>query len=418
MEPSPVTSRAAKLIVVVAALGYFVDIYDLLLFGIVRVPSLLDLGGFASREAPGAAEFLLREGTFLLNAQMLGLLVGGVLWGVLGDRRGRKSVLFGSIVLYSLANLANAFVTSVPQYAILRFIAGVGLAGELGAGITLVSETMHRSKRGLGTMTVAGFGVLGAVVAALVGDLLPWRWAYAVGGVLGLMLLLLRVGVIESGMFAAAKASDVRLGAFGALFSSGDRLRRYLACIAVGLPIWVAIGLFVTFAPELAQETGVTGPVSAGTAILFCYLGLSLGDFSSGAISQRLRSRKRVILGFALTLFALMVVYAFARGLSPAALYALCLAMGFFAGYWALFVTNASEQFGTNLRATATTTVPNFVRGAVVPMTLGMNALREPLGLPFAALTVGAVCTALVLVALAVLPERFDADLDYTEELS
>jgi MFS family permease len=395
--------------VIVAALGYFVDIYDLLLFGIVRVPSLESLGV--------AGGDVRRVGVLLLNSQMLGLLAGGLLWGVLGDLRGRKSVLFGSIVLYSLANLANAAVTSIPMYAVFRFVAGVGLAGELGAGVTLVSELLHRERRGLGTMVIAGFGVLGAVAASLVGDLLPWRWAYVVGGCLGLALLALRVGVFESGMFETARGTEVRRGAFHALFTSGDRARRYLACVLVGLPIWYAVGLLVLLAPEFARVLGVGEGVTAGRAILFCYLGLSAGDFSSGAVSQWLRSRRKAMLGFILALQAVVLVYLLGRGFSPAAFYGLCFGIGFFAGYWAVFMANASEQFGTNLRATVTTTVPNFVRGSVVPITLVFEALVGALGEASAALVVGLVCTALALGALALLPERFDADLDFVEHV-
>ncbi len=400
---------AARLAVIVAALGYFVDIYDLLLFGIVRVPSLQDLGV--------AADDVRRVGVLLLNSQMLGLLVGGLVWGVLGDLRGRKSVLFGSILIYSAANLANALVTDVPTYAALRFVAGIGLAGELGAGVTLVSELLERERRGLGTMVIAGFGTLGAVAASLVGDLLPWRWAYVVGGCLGLALLALRVGVFESGMFASARGAGVRRGVFWALFTSAERARRYVACVLVGLPIWFTVGLLVLLAPEFAAALGVEGAVTAGRAILFCYLGLSAGDFTSGAVSQGLRSRKRAMLFFILALQAVVLVYLLGRGMSADVFYGLCFGLGFFAGYWAVFMANASEQFGTNLRATVTTTVPNFVRGAVVPITLGFEALVGPLGEAGAALLVGGVCTALALSALALLPERFDADLDFVEEI-
>ncbi|HYE95176.1 MAG TPA: hypothetical protein VD962_03135, partial [Rubricoccaceae bacterium] len=244
-----------------------------------------------------------------------------------------------------------------------------------------------------------------------------WRWAYVVGGCLGLALLALRVGVFESGMFEAARGAEVRRGAFHALFTSADRARRYVACVLVGLPIWYAVGLLVLLAPEFARALGVGEGVTAGRAILFCYLGLSIGDFTSGAVSQAMRSRRRAMLGFILALQAVVLIYLLGRGYPPPVFYALCFGIGFFAGYWAVFMANASEQFGTNLRATVTTTVPNFVRGAVVPITLAFEALAGSLGVPGAALAVGAVCTALALGALAVLPERFHADLDYVEQI-
>ena len=414
VAPPPPMSKATRNVVIVAALGYFVDVYDLLLFGIVRKPSLEALGF--------TGDALLREGAFLINVQMAGILLGGILWGVLGDLRGRRGVLFGSILLYSLANVANGFVTDIPTYAVLRFVAGIGLAGELGAGVTLVSEMMHREHRGLGTMAIAAFGMLGAVAAGLVGDMFDWRTAYFVGGGLGLMLLFLRMGVMESGMFETAKGAGARRGAFFSLFTSGARAKRYLACIGVGLPVWYTIGLLVFFAPEIARELGVRGEVTGGRAVLFCYVGLAPGDILSGWLSQRLRSRKRAMLAFIVLLFAVAVVYLTSRGLSAAAIYGLCVALGFFAGYWAVFMANASEQFGTNLRATVTTTVPNFVRGAVVPITTVFLALTAAGGAfaltrPTAALAIGAVCTAIALVSLYALPERFDADLDYVEHV-
>lgn len=406
----PVPSRrSVTLLVAVAALGYFVDIYDLLLFGIVRTPSLTDLG-YTGAE-------LTRHGIFLLNMQMAGMLVGGILWGVLGDRRGRLSVLFGSIFLYSVANIANGLVTSLEAYAVLRVVAGIGLAGELGAGVTLVAESMSRENRGYGTMVIAGFGVLGAVAASLVGDFFTWRIAYFVGGGLGLALLVLRVGAYESGMFEQIRATDVRKGAFHYLFLDPARALKYLACILLGVPIWYAIGILIILSPEFAPVLEVQGTVTASRAILFAYVGLSAGDFLSGFLSQVFRSRKKVLLAFILGLQAVTAWYLVARGLSAAGFYALCTAIGVAAGYWALFVTNASEQFGTNLRATVTTTVPNFVRGAVVPITLSFEALARQTGLVTSALVVGAVCTLLALVSLAFLRESFGRDLNYVEPL-
>ena len=175
-EVSGATRRAVSLAVLVAALGYFVDIYDLILFGAVRGPSLQALG-FSPADVQD-------KGILLLQLQMGGMLVGGILWGIIGDRRGRLSVLFGSIILYSIANLVNGTVDTLTGYAICRVIAGIGLAGELGAGITLVSELMDKERRGLGTTIVAATGILGGVVAGIVGGAVPgipavdWRTAY------------------------------------------------------------------------------------------------------------------------------------------------------------------------------------------------------------------------------------------------
>jgi predicted MFS family arabinose efflux permease len=395
--------------VIVAALGYFVDIYDLILFSIVRVSSLKALG------VEGQA--LFDQGVRLLNLQMMGMLLGGVLWGVLGDKRGRLSVLFGSILMYSVANLLNGFVQNVEQYGWLRFVAGIGLAGELGAGITLVSEVLPTAKRGYGTTLVAAVGISGAILAANVAEVFDWRTAYLIGGGLGLALLFLRVSVFESHLFSQAKEQVQNRGNFFALFSSALRFRRYLACIFIGVPIWFVIGILITFSPEFAREQGLAEAVSPGRAVMFAYSGLAMGDLASGLVSQLLRSRRRVVLAFLGMTAVFVGWYLFGGFASAAALYALCLALGFGAGYWAVFVTIGAEQFGTNLRATVTTSVPNFVRGSVVPLTLAFTALKGSMGMIGAAAMVGFFSLVASLVALWSLEETFAKDLSYFEEL-
>jgi putative MFS transporter len=400
-------ARAVYLTVLVAALGYFVDIYDLLLFLVVRRASLLGLG------VP--ADQLLEKGVLLFNCQMAGMLIGGIVWGILGDKRGRLSVLFGSIILYSLANIANGLVRDLTGYEVVRFIAGFGLAGELGAGITLVSEVMSRHGRGYGTSIVAAVGICGAVVGALVGDRVSWRTAYFIGGGLGLALLVLRLGVMESRLFRQALQKSARRGTIAALFSPPSRLRRYLSVIAVGLPIWFVVGVLVGLAPELGRAMGMTTPPATSRAVLFCYAGLAVGDLASGVASQLLRSRKKIVAAFIAATALMMVIYFTVGGRSLVTFYAACAGLGLATGYWAVFVTVASEQFGTNLRATATTTAPNFVRGAVVPITSGFLALKPHLGLLPAAAAVGGVTLAIALLALAGLEETFGKDLDYLE---
>ena len=387
--------------VVVGALGYFVDIYDLVLFSIVRVASLRDLGV--------AEDDLLGVGVTLLNAQMVGMLLGGLAWGLLGDKRGRRSVLFGSILLYSLANLANAFVTDVWQYAALRFVAGVGLAGELGAAVTLVAESMPIERRAYGTAVVAAVGILGAVAAALVGAAFPWQVAYIVGGVMGLALLAARMRLRESPMWARGRGGgDLRV------LLRGGRLGRYARVVLVGVPIWFVIGILVTFAPELSRELGVRGDVTAGMAVLWCYSGAALGDLASGVMSQRW-GRRRVMLLFLGATALLTLAYAFLAGASTVAFYGVCFALGCAVGYWAVFATNAAEQFGTDVRATVATTAPNLVRGAVVPITLAFTALIPLAGRVQAALLVGAASVVVALLALWGMPETRGKDLDYQE---
>jgi len=400
--------KVFSLPVIVAALGYFVDIYDLVLFSIVRVPSLKALG-LEGQE-------LIDQGVFLLNMQMAGMLLGGILWGVLGDRKGRLKIMFASIFLYSVANLANAAVTSLPAYAILRFVAGVGLAGELGAGITLVAEVLHKSVRGYGTMIVASVGVSGAILANLVARTFDWRTAFVIGGVLGLLLLITRISVAESGMFRQMETASVSKGNFLALFTDRSRFARYLNSIMIGLPSWFVVGVLITFSPEFARALGVQGTISAGNAVMYCYIGLVAGDLASGLLSQWFRSRKKVVLLFLLLTLAAVAVYFTAHGVGAATFYAICGALGFGIGYWAIFVTVAAEQFGTNLRATVATTVPNFVRGMTVPITMLFQLFRQPFGLEGGALAVGTLCLAIALVSLWQLEETFHKDLDYFEE--
>ncbi|HJU83395.1 MAG TPA: MFS transporter [Holophagaceae bacterium] len=407
MTTRPSFRSALTLTVLVGALGYFVDIFDLLLFPIVKTPSLVALG------VPSAQ--LLSVGARLLAWQMNGMLAGGILWGVLGDKRGRLSVLFGSIALYSLANIANAFVTSVPMYEALRFIAGLGLAGELGAAITLVSETLPKETRGYGSSIVAGVGITGAVVAAAVGKLFTWKVAYLVGGGLGLALLALRVGIAESGMFQQARSQEVSRGNFLLLFTGRDRFLRFLRCILVGLPVWFVVGILVVNAESFAPALGVHGKVENGFAVACCYAGGALGDMAAGAVSQMLHSRRRAIAGYLTLSLAAITAFLLLRGLSATAFYGLCALLGFSFGYWALIITVASEQFGTNLRATVTTTVPNFIRGSLTPMTWVFLALNTRFGILPAAAALGAGILLLAFLSLRGMEESFGRDLDFLE---
>ncbi len=394
--------------VIVAALGYFVDIYDLLLFSIVRRPSMIDLGTPESD--------LVSEGILLLNMQMAGLLLGGIIWGILGDKKGRLSVLFGSILMYSLANLANGFVQNIEQYAVLRFIAGIGLAGELGAGITLVAEVLPKEKRGYGTTLIATVGMLGAVVAYFVASSFDWRVAYFIGGGMGLGLLLLRVGVFESGVYGKIKNADIAKGNFFMLFTNKIRMKRYLACIFIGIPIWFVVGILITFSPEFAKVLGVSGEIVAGRAVMFCYIGLALGDLCSGLLSQLLKVRKKVVLLFVVLCMMGVTTYLTMPFKNNVYFYGICMFLGFSSGYWAIFVTMAAEQFGTNLRATVTTTVPNFIRGTVIPLTMMFEFLRYALGnMILSAAITGVVVFAITLFAYTGLKETFNSDLDFIE---
>lgn len=415
MHSSPSTSSGNRqqgifsVAVLVAALGYFVDIYDLLLFGIIRIPSLRDLGL--------DAEAVKVEGEAVLMWQMGGLLLGGIIWGVMGDKKGRLSVLFGSILLYSLANIANGFVQNVEQYKIIRFIAGLGLAGELGAGITLVSELTPKEKRGVATSLVAGIGLTGAIVAFIMKENFDWRTCYFIGGGLGLLLLVLRISVFESGMYHETKKAGVVRGSFWMLFSNGDRLKRYILGIVIGLPTWFVIGVLVTFADEFAKVMGVQGSVDPGKAIMYAYAGISVGDIAIGLISQQMRSRKKALyLFYAITAVFMVLFFTVLKGGSTSALYWICAGLGFGTGFWAIFVTMAAEQFGTNLRATAATTIPNMVRGMLTVMILPLFQFFRNLTDYYTGGWITAAIIMAITVAAAVMSrETFNKDLNYVE---
>lgn len=407
MEKQTLPSRAVTAAVIVAALGYFVDIYDLILFGIVRNPSLKDLG------ITGTA--LTELGGLLISIQMIGMLIGGILWGVLGDKKGRLSVLFGSILMYSVANIANAYVDTVEWYGFWRFIAGIGLAGELGAGITLVSELMHRERRGYGTTIVATVGLIGAVVAYAVSAEFGWRNAYIVGGCMGLALLVLRITVYESGMFSAVKEKPVQRGNFFSLFTNWERFVRYLRCVLIGVPLWFVVGILVINANEFAGSFGIKPLPEAGKAVMFCYIGLAIGDIACGLISQMLASRKKAVFIFLCLEVATIAFYLSGLVSSADMFYATCGLLGVASGYWAVFVTIASEQFGTNIRATVTTTVPNFVRGTLSPLTALFLALYKPWGVTLTGALMGAAVVGIAFVALGGMKETFGKDLDYLE---
>ncbi len=409
MNQNSTTKQLLKLPVIVVALGYLVDMYDLFLFSVVRVPSLKALGV--------ADDKLLPEGVFLLNMQLAGLLIGGVLWGIMGDKKGRLSVLFGSIILYSLANMANGLVQTLPQYAALRFIAGVGLAGELGAGITLVAELLPQKLRGYGAVIVSTMGVLGGILAYFVADLFEWRISYFVGGGLGLLLLILRINVFESGLFLKIKSEKIDRGDIMMIFGNGKRLKKYFLAIVAGMPIWFVVGVLVTFSPEFGKAHGLLHAIIAGKAVMLSFLGQTFGNLACGVLSQRLQSRKKAIAIFMLLSFGTMLVYLLAPIGSTLLFYVIIAIIGFFNGYWTLFVMMAAELFGTNIRATVATSIPNFVRGSAIPLTSAFAFLKTntSLGVNNAAVTIATITVVVAMSALYFLEETFSKDMNYVE---
>jgi MFS transporter, putative metabolite:H+ symporter len=397
--------------VIVAALGYFVDIYDLLLFGIIRVPSLMSMNLSEAQ--------VLTEGESILQWQMFGLLIGGIIWGVMGDKKGRLSVLFGSIILYSLANIANGFVENADQYKVIRFIAGLGLAGELGAGITLVSELTPKEKRGIATSLVAGIGLTGAVVAFIMKQNFHWRTCYFIGGGLGLLLLILRISVFESGMFYETKKLNVQRGNFFMLFTNADRFKRYLLGILIGLPTWFVIGVLVSFSGDFGKHMGIKEAIDPGKAIMYAYAAISIGDVLIGFVSQWLKSRKKALfLFYAITALFIVLFFTVLKNGTANSLYWICAGLGFGTGFWAIFVTMGAEQFGTNLRATAATTIPNMVRGLLAIFILPLfKWLRNIDGVGYVN---GGIIAAIIIMCITIAAalftkETFNKDLNFTE---
>ncbi len=406
------SSSIFTIAVLVAALGYFVDIYDLLLFNIVRVDSLTELGLSAAQ--------VKTQGEFIISIQMMGLLIGGIIWGIMGDKKGRLSVLFGSIILYSLANIVNGFVQTPNQYALTRFIAGIGLAGELGAGITLVTELVCKEKRGLSTSLVAGIGLLGAVAAFFVSQNFNWRICYFIGGGLGFCLLILRISVFESSMFTNTKQSGVSRGNFFMFFTNILRFKKYICAILIGLPTWYVIGILVAFSNNFAIEFGITETVLPKISTMYAYVFISVADLLAGFVSQWFRSRKKALYIFYILTIISIIFYFNQQNGTAAGMYVICAAMGFGTGFWAIFVTMAAEQFGTNLRATAATTVPNMVRGALPILFLlfkWLQGLFADLSHPYitAGWVTGVIVMAIAVIAAYFTEETFGKDLNYTE---
>jgi MFS transporter, putative metabolite:H+ symporter len=404
------STKYFNIVVIVAALGYFVDIYDLILFGIVKNPSLIDLG-ITSKDA------LFNQGNFLLSMQMAGMLIGGIIWGILGDKRGRLSTLFFTILLYSVANITNGFAQNIQQYAVLRFFSGFGLAGELGVGVTLVSEVMSKETRGMGASIVSGVGIAGAALAFLVAEKFEWRTAYWTGGGLGLVLLFLRIAVYESGMYAKTKTEEVRKGDFFSLFTDKRRFRKFIFCILLAVPTWYTVSVLAINAPSFAQDAlKITGTIKGSTSVMLHYIGASLGSFLFGFLSMKLASRKKAIIIAITSIAILTAVYFSLFGATPALFYTTLFLLGIpMGGLWAVFITSASEQFGTNLRATVTTSAPNFVRGATILITFMLGAFTPITGLWLSGVIVGVIFIGVAFVSAFLTEETWGKELDYLE---
>ena len=393
--------------VLVAALGYFVDIYDLLLFAFIRISSLKSFGFTQDQSAA--------IGLNIISYQMAGLLIGGIIWGVIGDKKGRMSVLFGSIIIYSLANIANGLAHTITQYSVCRFIAGIGLAGELGAGVTLVCELISKEKRGYATSFIAGVGLTGAILAYFISKAFDWRVCYYIGGGLGLSLLCLRFTVYESGMFTHEKKEQIQHGNFFMFFNNYNRFKRYMLGICVGLPIWYIMGILVQLSDKFGKQFGIKEDISPGKVMVYMYVAISVADFLSGILSQLLKSRKKALYIYYAIMIVGVILYFTQYNGTSAGMIGICMLIGFGTGFWALFVTIAAEQFGTNLRATATTTTPNMVRGSLVLIALLFEFLQRHTSFIISGAVTGVIVILIGCVALFKMKETFGNDLNFSE---
>jgi MFS family permease len=326
--------------------------------------------------------------------------------------------------LYSIANFATGYVHTVDQYALCRFVAGLGLAGELGAGITLVTELLPKEKRGIGTSLVAGIGLSGAIVAYFTFKLSgnDWRFCYKMGGILGVFLLLLRIKVAESGMYKNLQKQNVQKGNFLMFFTQRKRFLKYLTAIAIGLPTWFVIGILINQSDKFGKEFFNSSTIESGRSIMFAYIAIAIGDVLIGFVSQYFKSRKKALFFFYVLTVISVVLYFSPFNSSDTRMYIACAFMGFGTGFWAIFVTMGAEQFGTNLRATAATTIPNMVRGSLPLMNmLFIDLFHKKLqwNLWQSGVVTGAIVLAITFVAFYYTEETYHKDLDYleTEEL-
>ncbi|HLO43325.1 MAG TPA: MFS transporter [Leadbetterella sp.] len=394
--------------IIASALGFFVDLYDIMILSVVRKPSLLAMG------VPEAE--LLSKGVWLINIQMVGMLLGGFIWGVIGDKMGRLSVLFGSIILYSTATFANAYAPNFEIYLLLRFLAGVGLAGELGAAITLVTEQMPQKFRGIGPAIIGGCGMLGAIFGAFIGGKYSWEFTYQLGGGLGFVLLILRLGVLESGLFNEMKGKTSNRGDLRLLFKNKDYIKKYISICVLGFPVWYVNGVVMTFTPEIAKAWGMNEIPSVSTVVIYYFIGLTFGDLTGGFVSQYFQSRKKAIRLY-LSMYALAAVVFFVIGNTSTLIYnSLILFLGFCVGYSIVLLTLAAEQYGTNIRATVTTSSLNILRATVIPQTLLFEFLNPYIGTVNSAMVVGVIAILLAFWGLSNLEETFHKDLNYMEE--
>lgn len=398
-------SKQEILTVLVVALGYYVDAYDLLVMSAVRKPSLLSLGVPESET--------LNIGLSLLNYQLVGLMIGGVMWGVIADKYGRKKALFGSILIYSFANIANGYINSVNMYYWLRIIAGFGLAGELGVGISLITENVAKERRTISTAIVSFFGMLGASTGGWFGSIFEWQNCFLIGGFAGLLLLLLRLKVEESVMFNEIKDKNVSKGNIWMIIKNPKTLLTYFFCTLAGAASILFIGVFIQSTPELGKLFNLN--ITAGIALIWYYLGASVSEIIAGLLSKLLKERKAPIyIFYAISLLAITNFCVNVPN-SPYFFYLNCLFLGFGLGWWSQLITLSAELFGINVRATAATSIPTFARAWNIPFSNIFKQNIPNLGIVNSAFGIGVIVVSLAIISITMVKETFENDANFIE---
>jgi MFS family permease len=400
-------SRKDILMISVAALGYFVDLYDMLIFSSERVEALGSIG--VAKQKMGEV------GLMLQNYQMLGLVIGGFLFGILADKFGRLRVLFASILLYSVANIGNAFVTNVPAFAVARLIAGIGLAGELGVALSWISESLKPQQRTIATTIVSAFGLLGGVVAAIMATHFHWQTSYMIGGIMGLVLLAFRVSLNESKLFEQTRQSSAKKGNLFQLLSNKKQLKKFVLCVLSGAPAFVLLSIYVTLAPEFGAAFGITEQISVAHGIMVFLIVFAMSDVACGLLSKIMRKRKTPLLIFACLQILSIGYYLLVPPQTVEAFYFRCMLLGFSAGYWGILITNSLEQFGTNIRATVATSTPSLIRGMTIPASIFFTVVSKQTSLVTAGAIVGFSLVAISIVSILLLDDKFENDLNFME---
>lgn len=409
--------QSIALLILVASLGYFVDAYDLIIASVVRSSAIVELG-LAQVGTPEHTKYA----QLFEYVQSAGILLGGIIFGVYSDKKGRKKALYYSIAIYSIANILNGLLSaSVPfvgtVYCILRFICGFALAAELSIGIVMISETMKAKHRGYGTMIVVSFGILGAVLAAVLFEFIGihWQTLYLIGGIAGVLLLIFRFSVKETNPFLDLENQESERGSWVMIFKNRRLLKILFNAILLGFPIYFFISIPIKFATDYGKELGLT--IKGTIPIIVFYIAMSVSDIIANYLCQLFENRKKVLYFYlGLCTISVFLLHFYPPTTPEQYFYLFSPLMGFASGYWALLITFTNEQIGTNIRSTYTTAVPNVVRSLFIPIQLLLTVLQPTFGTSTSVFYIGVLAVILALLGLYSLKETWGKNLKFIDE--